>query len=148
MARVKHSAASKKRKKKVLDKAKGYFGDRSKQYQQAKRTVDRAEAYAYRDRRVKKRTFRRLWIARINAACRAAGIKYSELIDGLAKAKVDLDRKILAELAVHDTDAFKQLIELARAQLMPAASVKTKAKPKDKAKLEPKPKPKPKKEEK
>ena len=114
MSRVKHSPARRKRKKKLLRQAKGYYGDRSKQYQQARRTVARALVYAYRDRRVKKRQFRRLWIARINAACRSAGIKYSQFINGLKKAKIGLDRKSLSDLAVKDKQAFKKLIEIAK----------------------------------
>jgi len=114
MARVKHSPARRKRKKKLLKQAKGYYGDRSKQYQQARRTVTRALVYAYRDRRAKKRDFRRLWIARINAACRASGIKYSQFINGLKKAKISLDRKVLADLAVRDSQVFNKLIEIAK----------------------------------
>jgi large subunit ribosomal protein L20 len=114
MAKVKHSPARRKRKKKLLKQAKGYYGDRSKQYQQAKRTVVRALVYAYRDRRVKKRDFRRLWIARINAACRVSGIKYSQFIDGLTKAKIGLDRKMLADLAVRDSQAFNKLVEITK----------------------------------
>ncbi len=114
MAKIKHSVATRKRKKRLLKKAKGYWGDRSKQYQQARRALMHALVYAYRDRRVKKRDFRRLWIIRINAACRAAGITYSQLINGLKKAKVSLDRKILADLAVKDTHAFKKLVEIAK----------------------------------
>ena len=114
MARVTHSPSSRARKKKVLKQAKGYYSDRSKQYQQARRTVARALAYAYRDRRIKKRTFRSLWIARLNAACRQAGLTYSAFIAGLKKAKVNLDRKILAELAVKDTKVFNALIELVK----------------------------------
>ena len=114
MSRVKHSPARRKRKKRLLRQAKGYYGDRSKQYQQARRTVARALVYAYRDRRVKKRQFRRLWIARINAACRSAGLKYSQFINGLKKAKIGLDRKSLADLAVKDRQAFKKLIEIAK----------------------------------
>jgi large subunit ribosomal protein L20 len=114
MSRVKHSPARRRRKKRLLRQAKGYYGDRSKQYQQARRTVARALVYAYRDRRVKKRQFRRLWIARINAACRSAGIKYSQFINGLKKAKIGLDRKSLADLAVKDKQAFKKLIEIAK----------------------------------
>jgi large subunit ribosomal protein L20 len=114
MARVKHSVARRRRKKRLLKQAKGYYGDRSKQYQQARRTVARALAYAYRERRVKKRNFRRLWIARINAACRAAGVKYSQFINGLKKAKVKLDRKVLADLAVKDSQAFKKLINISK----------------------------------
>jgi len=114
MAKVKHSVATRRRKKRVLKKAKGYWGDRSKQYQQARRTLMRAMVYAYRDRRNKKRAFRGLWITRINAACRQAGITYSQLIHGLKKAKVDIDRKILAELAVNDSAVFKKLVDLAK----------------------------------
>jgi len=114
MAKIKHSVATRRRKKRVLKKAKGYWGDRSKQYRQARRALMHALVYAYRDRRVKKRDFRRLWITRINAACRAAGITYSKFIKGLRKAKVSLDRKILADLAVKDTHAFKKLVEIAK----------------------------------
>ena len=114
MAKVKHSVATRKRKKRLLKKAKGYWGDRSKQFQQARRSLMHALVYAYRDRRVKKRTFRRLWIIRINAACRAYGITYSKFINGLKKAKVSLDRKILADLAVRDSQAFKKLVEIAK----------------------------------
>ncbi|MFH1354911.1 MAG: 50S ribosomal protein L20 [Candidatus Omnitrophota bacterium] len=114
MAKVKHSVASRKRKKKVLKKAKGYWGDRSKQYQQARRTLMHALVYAYRDRRVKKREFRKLWITRINAACRVSGIQYSRFISGLKKAKINLDRKVLADLAVKDSQAFKKLVEIAK----------------------------------
>jgi large subunit ribosomal protein L20 len=114
MAKAKHSVATHRRKKRTLKKAKGFWGDRSKQYQQARRALMHALVYAYRDRRVKKREFRRLWIARINAACRAAGISYSVFMQGLKKAKVSLDRKILADLAVKDNQAFKKLVEIAK----------------------------------
>jgi large subunit ribosomal protein L20 len=114
MAKIKHSVATRRRKKRLLKKAKGYWGDRSKQFQQARRALMHALAYAYRDRRVKKREFRRLWITRINAACRAAGITYSQFIQGLKIAKVSLDRKILSELAVKDTQAFKKLVDIAK----------------------------------
>lgn len=113
MARVRHSVATHKRKKRLLKKAKGYFLDRSKQYQQAKRTLDRALVYAYEGRKVKKRTFRSLWITRISAACREAGTTYSAFMKGLKTAKIDIDRKILAELAVSDPKAFKELLGLA-----------------------------------
>lgn len=112
MAKVKHSGATRRRKKRVLKQAKGFWGDRSKQYQQARRALMHALVYAYRDRRNKKREFRRLWITRINAACRAQGITYSNFMQGLKKAKISLDRKILADLAVKDNQAFKKLIEL------------------------------------
>lgn len=112
MAKIKHSVATRRRKHRTLKAAKGFFGDRSKQYEQAKRALMHALVYAYRDRRNKKREFRSLWIARINAACREAGITYSKLISGLKKAKINLDRKILADLAVKDMHAFKKLVEL------------------------------------
>ncbi len=114
MAKIKHSVATRRRKKRLLKKTKGYWGDRSKQYRQARRALMHALVYAYRDRRVKKRDFRRLWITRINAACRAAGITYSKFMNGLKKAKVSLDRKILADLAVKDSHAFKKLVEIAK----------------------------------
>ena len=115
MAKIKHSVATRRRKKRTLKAAKGYWGDRSKQYRQARRTLMHALVYAYRDRRVKKREFRSLWITRINAACRDAGITYSKFINGLKKAKVDIDRKILADLAVKDEAVFKKLVEIAKA---------------------------------
>ncbi len=114
MAKIKHSVATRRRKKKVLKKTKGFWGDRSKQYQQARRALMHALVYSYRDRKVKKRDFRRLWIVRINAACRQEGINYSKFMHGLKKAKVGLDRKILADLAVKDSPAFKKLIDLAQ----------------------------------
>jgi len=114
MAKVKHSVATRKRKKRVLKEAKGYWGDRSKQFQQARRALMHALVYAYRDRKNKKRDFRRLWIARINAACRTSGISYSQFMYGLKKSKVGLDRKILAELAIKDGQAFKKLVEIAK----------------------------------
>jgi large subunit ribosomal protein L20 len=114
MAKIKHSVATKRRKKRVLRQAKGFWGDRSKQFQQARRGLMHALVYAHRDRRVKKRTFRRLWIVRINAACRQAGMSYSRFMNGLKKAKVAIDRKILADLAVKDSAAFKKLVEIAQ----------------------------------
>lgn len=114
MAKVKHSVATRRRKKRILKKAKGFWGDRSKQFQQAQRALMHALKYAYRDRRVKKREFRALWITRINAACRAEGISYSKFMAGLKKSKVALDRKILADLAVKDSAAFKKLVEIAK----------------------------------
>jgi len=114
MAKVKHSVATKRRKKRVLKKAKGFWGDRSKQYQQARRSLMHALVYAYRDRRNKKREFRSLWIVRINAACRSAGTTYSKFMRGLKKAKINLDRKILADLAVQDSAVFKKLVEIAK----------------------------------
>lgn len=114
MAKIKHSVATRRRKKRVLKKAKGFWGDRSKQFQQARRALMHALVYAYRDRKAKKREFRGLWIARINAACREAGITYSAFMSGLKKSKINLDRKILADLAVRDNDAFKKLVELVK----------------------------------
>ena len=114
MAKIKHSVATRKRKKRVLKKAKGFWGDRSKQFQQARRTLARAMVYSYRDRRVKKREFRQLWIIRINAACREQGISYSGFMNGLKKANVNLDRKIIADLAVTDNKAFLKLVEIAK----------------------------------
>jgi large subunit ribosomal protein L20 len=114
MARVTHRVSSRKRRKKTLKAAKGYRGGRGKLYRTAKETVARARAYSYRDRKVKKRDFRSLWIARINAACKINGIKYSEFIDGLTKAKVLINRKVLAELAVSHKTAFKKLVDIAR----------------------------------
>ena len=115
MAKVKHSVATKKRKKRVLKSAKGFWGDRSKQFQQARRALMHALVYAYRDRKAKKREFRKLWVARINAACREHGLTYSKFMNGLKKAKVTLDRKILADLAVKEPQAFKKLLEIAKA---------------------------------
>lgn len=114
MARVKTSVARKRRIKRTLKAAKGYWGDRSKRYRHAKLTVMRAKSFAYRDRKRKKRDFRKLWIARINAASRAEGLTYSRFIQGLKKAQVGLDRKSLAELAVNDAAAFNKLVEIAK----------------------------------
>ena len=116
MARVRHAVASRKKRKKVLKAAKGYVGGRSKLYRTAKETVMRAEAYSYRDRKVKKRTFRSLWIVRINAACKINGLTYARFMNGLKKAKITLDRKALAEIAVSHKTAFKRLVELAKPQ--------------------------------
>jgi large subunit ribosomal protein L20 len=110
MARVKRSVHAKKKRREVLDKAKGYTGTRRKRYRAAKEQVQHSGVYAYRDRRDRKAQFRRLWIARINAACRPHGLSYSRFINGLKLAGVEVDRKILADLAVHDPQAFEQLI--------------------------------------
>jgi large subunit ribosomal protein L20 len=114
MAKIKHSVATRRRKKRLLKKTKGFWGDRSKQFQQARRGLMHALVYAYRDRRKKKIEFLQLWISRINAACRGSGITYSKFTNGLKKAKVSLDRKILADLAVKDSQAFKKLVEIAK----------------------------------
>lgn len=116
MARVRKAVASRRRRKRILKQAKGYFGGRSRLYRTATEAVDRALAYAYRDRRTRKRDFRRLWIARINAAARANGVSYSAFMGGLRKAGVQLDRKVLADMAVHDPASFAKLVELATEQ--------------------------------
>ena len=117
MARVKRGVQAKARHKKVLKQAKGFRGARSRTYKVAKQAVMRAGQYAYRDRRVKKRVFRSLWIVRINAAARDNGITYSQLIAGLKKANIDLDRKVLASLAVNDKEAFSLIVEQAKLNL-------------------------------
>jgi large subunit ribosomal protein L20 len=117
MPRVKRGVTAHARHKKVLDEAKGYYGARSKVYRVAKQAVIKAGQYAYRDRRQKKRQFRALWIARINAGARECGISYSRLINGLMKANVEVDRKMLADLAMHDKEAFAALAEQAKAAL-------------------------------
>ena len=117
MARGKRGVQAKARHKKVLKQAKGYRGARSRTYKVAKQAVMRAGQYAYRDRRVKKRVFRSLWIVRINAAARENGLTYSKLIAGLKKASIDLDRKTLANIAVNDKEAFTKIAEEAKSQL-------------------------------
>jgi large subunit ribosomal protein L20 len=117
MSRVKRGVVARARHKKVLKKAKGYYGARSKVYRVAKQAVIKAGQYAYRDRRQRKRQFRALWITRINAAAREHGLSYSRFINGLRESGVDLDRKVLADLAVHDVDAFAALAEQAKAGL-------------------------------
>jgi large subunit ribosomal protein L20 len=115
MPRAKGGAKTRRRRKKILKKAKGYVGGRSRLYRTAAETVLRAGAFAYRDRKAKKRLARRLWIARINAACRAEGLSYSVFISALKKRGVLLDRKILAEMAVRDPAGFAKLAETAKA---------------------------------
>ena len=117
MARVKRGVQAKARHKKVLKQAKGFRGARSRTYKVAKQAVMKAGQYAYRDRRVKKRVFRSLWIVRINAAARNNGITYSKLIAGLKKASIDLDSKTLAKIAVNDKEAFTVIAEEAKSQL-------------------------------
>ena len=114
MPRVSHAVATKKRKKKVLKQSKGYWGARSRLFRTAREAVDRAQAYAYRDRRQRKREFRRLWIVRINAAARRNGMSYSQLVHGLGQAGVAINRKVLADLAVRDPAAFAAVVEQAR----------------------------------
>ena len=117
MPRVKRGVQAHARHKKVLKQAKGYRGARSRTFKTANQAVMKAGQYAYRDRRQRKRQFRALWIARINAAARECGLSYSRLIDGLKKASIEIDRKVLADLAVHEKDAFAQLAEKAKASL-------------------------------
>ena len=112
MPRVKHGPTSRKRRKKVLKSAKGARGGRSKLYRTAKETVQRALAYAYRDRKAKKRDFRKLWITRITAACRIHDISYSRFMNGLKRNKIELNRKMLAELAATDDNAFLKIVKL------------------------------------
>ena len=114
MTRVRFAVASKKRRKKVFKRAEGQFGGRSKLYRTAKESVQKGMYYSYRDRKQKKRLFRNLWIARINAACREEGMSYSKFLYGLKKAKIALDRKVLADLAVTDKKAFSKLLALAK----------------------------------
>jgi large subunit ribosomal protein L20 len=120
MARVKRGVVAGRRHKKVLAKAKGYYNARRKVFRAAKQAVIKAGQYAYRDRKQNKRVFRALWIARINAAARLHGLSYSRLINGLLKAGIEVDRKILAELAVHDAPAFGAICEQAKANLAAA----------------------------
>ena len=117
MARVKRGMMAHKRHKKLLNQAKGYQGSRSRRYAVAKQSVMKALSYAFRDRRARKRDFRRLWIVRINAAARMCGISYSRLINGLGKAGIVVDRKMLADLAVHDKAAFGHIVEQVKAKL-------------------------------
>ena len=122
MPRVKRGVQAHARHKKILKLAKGYYGARSRVYRVAKQAVIKAGQYAYRDRRQRKRQFRQLWIVRINAQARECGLSYSRFINGLKKASIEVDRKMLADLAVHDIDAFGQLAEKAVADLKRLAS--------------------------
>ena len=117
MARVKRGVQARARHKRVLKEAKGYYGARRKVYRVAKQAVIKAGQYSYRDRRQRKRQFRQLWIVRINAAARECGLSYSRFMDGLNKADIEIDRKVLADLAVHDPAAFGALAEKAKASL-------------------------------
>ncbi len=114
MPRSTYAVASHKRRRKIVKQAKGYYGRRKNLIRSASEAVDRALSYAYRDRRVKKREFRKLWITRINAAARNEGLSYSKFIAGLKKNEIEIDRKILADLAVRDADAFSKLVEIAK----------------------------------
>jgi large subunit ribosomal protein L20 len=117
MPRVKRSVHARKKRRKVLSQAKGYWGLKKSSYRYAKEQVDHSLTYAYRDRKAKKRTFRRLWIMRINAGARANGLSYNQFVSGMKKANIELDRKVLAELAVSDPQAFGALAEQAKSAL-------------------------------
>lgn len=117
MPRVKRGVTARRRHKKVLKQAKGYYGARSRVFRVAKQAVIKAHQYAYRDRRQRKRQFRALWIARINAGARANGLSYSRLIAGLKKADVEIDRKVLADLAMNEQQAFAAVVEKAKSAL-------------------------------
>ncbi len=120
MARVKRAVHSKKRRRVILKRARGYYGNKSRTFRAANEQVMHSGNYAYRDRRNRKRQFRRLWIQRINAACRLNGMSYSQFINGLKKADVAVDRKVLADLAVTDAPAFSALVEVAKSGLVTA----------------------------
>src|SRR6478736_9289300 len=117
MPRVKRSVHARKKRRKVLEQAKGYWGLKSTNYKYAKEQVERSLSYAYRDRKVRKREFRKLWIMRINAGARANGLSYNQFIAGLKRAEIDLDRKVLADLAVEDPQAFGQIADKAKSAL-------------------------------
>ncbi len=117
MARVKRSVSAQKKRRKVLEQAKGYWGLKSTNYRYAKEQVEHSLTYAYRDRKNKKRAFRRLWIIRINAGARANGLSYNQFIAGLKAADVELDRKVLADLAITDPEAFSKLADQAKSAL-------------------------------
>ena len=120
MARVKRAVHSKKHRRATLERAKGYYGNKSRSYRAANEQVIHSLQYAYRDRRARKGNFRRLWIQRINAACRENGVSYSRFVNGLKRAEVEVDRKILADLAVSDPAAFAALVKVATEALPPA----------------------------
>ena len=117
MPRATNAPSSRRRRNRTIKQAKGYWGGRKNLYRTAREAVERAGRYAYRDRRMRKRDFRRLWIARINAAARENGLSYSRFMDGLKKADVDVNRKALADIAVNDSEAFAKLVDVARSHL-------------------------------
>ena len=121
MTRVKRSVHAKKKRREVLERTKGFRGEANSSYKRAKEAMMKADAYAYRDRRNRKRDFRRLWITRINAAARSHGLSYNRFISGLKAAEVDIDRKVLADIAVRDPVAFSKLVDAARGALGPAS---------------------------
>lgn len=122
MPRIKRSVASRARRKRILKSAKGYYGARSRTFKVAKQAVIRAGQYAYRDRRQRKRQFRQLWIIRINAAVREHGLSYSRFISGLKSAGIEVDRKVLADIAVHEKEVFATLVEKARSGVVAEAA--------------------------
>ena len=126
MARVRNGVVTKRRHKKILKAARGYFGSKHREFKSAKEQLMHAGAYAYRDRRQKKREFRKLWIVRINAACREENISYSRFIEGLNKAGIEVNRKMLSEIAINDREAFKKLVEVAKSGKVENTKVETK----------------------
>ena len=124
MTRVKNGVQTKRRHKKILKEASGYFGSKHRLYKSAKEQLMHSSVYAYRDRRNKKREFRKLWITRINAACRMNDISYSKFINGLTKAGLEINRKMLAEIAINDMEAFKELVLVAKTGEVEVAEVK------------------------
>ena len=126
MARVKNSVTTRARRKKVLDKAEGYFGSKHRLYKTAHEQVMHSERYAYRDRKQTKRNFRKLWITRINAECRVNNISYSKFIDGLNKAGIEINRKMLSELAIQDKEAFANLVKIAKGEKVAPKKVEVK----------------------
>ena len=132
MTRVKSGVETKRRHKKILKEASGYFGSKHRLFKSAKEQLMHSSVYAYRDRRQKKRDFRKLWITRINAACRMNDISYSKFIDGLNKAGITINRKMLAEIAINDMDAFKELVEVSKTgKVKEVKSSKTKTEKKE-----------------
>ena len=119
MARVRNGVVTKRRHKKILKEARGYFGSKHREFKSAKEQLMHAGQYAYRDRRQKKREMRKIWIVRINAACREEGISYSRFIEGLNKAGIEVNRKMLSEIAINDSEAFKNLVSVAKTGKVP-----------------------------
>ena len=136
MTRVKNGVQTKRRHNKVLKEASGYFGSKHRLYKTAKEQLMHSSVYAYRDRRQKKREFRKLWITRINAACRMNDISYSKFINGLTKAGIEVNRKMLAEIAINDMDAFKELVLVSKTGVVKESKVETKKETKTKEKEE------------
>jgi len=128
MARVRNGVVTKRRHKKILKEARGYFGSKHREFKSAKEQLMHAGKYAYRDRRQKKREMRKLWIVRINAACREEGISYSRFIEGLSKAGIEVNRKMISEIAINDKEAFKNLVEVAKTGKVKEAKVEKVAK--------------------